>query len=97
MYEIEYTPQAAEDLRRFKKRERKIILDGIDDNLRYEPTVETRNRKQMRPNDVAEWELRLGDFRVLYNVDERVRIVEIQRVGEKRGSRFFFGGIEEEI
>jgi len=51
----------------------------------------------MRPNDVAEWELRLGDFRVLYDVDESVRIVEIQRVGEKRGNRFFFRGREGEI
>lgn len=31
------------------------------------------------------------------NAEELVRVVEIQRVGEKRGSRFFFGGIEEEI
>ncbi len=51
----------------------------------------------MRPNDVADWELRVGNFRVLYDVDEQVRIVEIQRVGEKRGSRFLFGGREEEI
>ncbi len=97
MYETEYTSQAAEDLKWFSKREQKIILDGIDDNLRYEPTVATRNRKPMRPNDVAEWELRLGDFRVLYDVDEIVRVVEIQRVGEKRRDRFFFRGREEEI
>jgi mRNA-degrading endonuclease RelE of RelBE toxin-antitoxin system len=97
MYNVEYSPEAAQDLKWFSKREQKIILDGIDDNLRYEPAVETRNRKQMRPSDVAEWELRLGDFRVLYNIDESVRIVEIQRVGEKRGNRFFFRGREEEI
>jgi mRNA-degrading endonuclease RelE of RelBE toxin-antitoxin system len=97
MYHIEYAPEAAQGLKWFSKREQKIILDGIDDNLRHEPTVETRNRKQLRPNDVAEWELRLGDFRVLYNVDEIVRVVEIQRVGEKRGNRFFFRGREEEL
>jgi mRNA-degrading endonuclease RelE of RelBE toxin-antitoxin system len=97
MYEIGYTSQATEDLRWFKKREQIIILDGVDTNLRYEPTVVTRNRKPMRPNETAEWELWLGDFRVLYNVDELVRIVEIQRVGEKRGSRLLFGGVEEEL
>ncbi len=97
MYSIEYTPKAAQDLKWFKKREQKIILDGIDENLCYEPTIETRNRKHMRSNDVAEWELRLGDFRILYNVDEIVRIVEIQRVGEKRGNRFFVRGREGEI
>jgi mRNA-degrading endonuclease RelE of RelBE toxin-antitoxin system len=97
MYEIEYTPQSTEDLRWFSKREQKIILDEIDDNLRHEPTLKTRNRKPMRSNDIAEWELRIGDFRVLYDVDEIVRIVEIQRVGKKRGNRFFFRGQEEEI
>ena len=97
MYEIEYTYQAAEDLRWFKKREQVIILDGIDANLRDAPTVVTRNRKLLRANETAEWELRLGDYRILYNVDELVRIVEIQRVGEKHGNRLLFGGREEEL
>ncbi len=97
MYEIEYTPQAMQDLKSFSKRAQNIILDGIDASLHHEPNVETRNRKRLRPNDTAEWELRIGNFRVLYDVDERVRIVEIQRVGEKRGSRFFFRGQEEDV
>lgn len=97
MYQIEYTAQATEDLNWFSKREQKIILDGIDANLRYEPTVKTRNRKPTRPNAVAAWELRIGDFRVLYDVDEQVRIVEVERIGEKRGNRFFFRGQQEDI
>jgi mRNA-degrading endonuclease RelE of RelBE toxin-antitoxin system len=97
MYEIEYTPRAIEDLKWFKKHEQNQIVDGIDLQLRYEPTVEARNRKRMRLNSVAAWELRIGDFRVLYDVDEQVRIVEIQRVGEKRGSDFFFRGRKEDL
>ena len=46
----------------------------------------------MQTNDLAKWELRIGEFRVLYNVDTQVRIVEIQRIGEKRGNTFFFQG-----
>lgn len=46
----------------------------------------------MRSNDKAEWELRIGDYRVLYTVGAQVRIVEIQRIGEKRGNAFFFRG-----
>jgi len=65
--------------------------------LRSEPTVETRNRKQMRPNNIAEWELRLGEFRVLYDVDEQVFIVDVQRIGEKKGNTFFFQGQQENI
>jgi mRNA-degrading endonuclease RelE of RelBE toxin-antitoxin system len=97
MYEIEYTQDAVNDLKWFRKHEQKIIITAIEVQLRYEPTVETRNRKPMRSNSVADWELRVGQFRVLYDVTEKVRIVEIQRIGQKRGDKFFFQGQEEEL
>lgn len=92
MYDIEYTPDALEDLQSFRKHEQNIIIDGIDAQLRYEPVIETRNRKRMRPNALAEWELRISDYRVLYTVEAQVQIIEIQRIGEKRGNTFFFRG-----
>jgi len=97
MYDIQYTETAIADLQWFKKYEQNQILDGIDQQLRHQPTVETRNRKRLRPNAVAAWELRISDFRVLYNVDEQVSIVEIQRIGEKRGNAFFFRGRKEDV
>ena len=97
MYAIEYAEQAIADMEWLKKHEQNEILDGIDQQLRYEPAVETRNRKRLRPNASAEWELRLGDVRVLYNVHDQVQIVEIQRIGEKRRNAFFFRGRKEEL
>ncbi len=97
MYTIEYTRRALEDLKTFKKHEQNEILDAVDAQLVYEPMVETHNRKRMRPNPYAAWELRVGDFRVLYDVDEQVWIVEIQGVGEKRREGFFFRGRREDI
>lgn len=92
MYDIDYTEDAIEDLQWFRKHEQNMIVDGIDEQLRYEPTLETRNRKRMRQNDKADWELRIGDYCILYMVGVQVRIVEIQRIGEKRGNAFFFRG-----
>ncbi|EFO80730.1 plasmid stabilization system protein, RelE/ParE famil [Oscillochloris trichoides DG-6] len=92
MYDIDYTEEALDDLQYFRKHEQNIIVDGIDEQLRYEPLVETRNRKPMRANTIAEWELRIEAYRVLYTVGSQVRIVEIQRIGEKRGNAFFFRG-----
>jgi mRNA-degrading endonuclease RelE of RelBE toxin-antitoxin system len=66
MYEIKFTPDAAEDLRALRTSEQVEIMDGIYDNLQYEPTVETHNQFRMRENYVAEWGLRLGKFRVFY-------------------------------
>jgi hypothetical protein len=62
MYEIELTIEAVEDLESFKRFDLRKIIDGIEAQLKYEPAVETRNRKRLRPNDVAEWNCGLGDF-----------------------------------
>lgn len=92
MYEIEFTSEAASDLRYFRKFEQKIILDAIQTQLLYEPAVETKNRFRRNPIDIAEWELRVGAFRVFYNVDEAVKIVSIERIGEKPNNTVFFRG-----
>lgn len=97
MYQIEFSATAKRDLKWFKKYEQKIILEGIDANLKYEPNVETRNRKRLRPNGTAEWELRLGGYRVIYDVYEIVRIVSIEAIGLKIGNIYRFGGKERDL
>ncbi|MBM4459880.1 MAG: type II toxin-antitoxin system RelE/ParE family toxin [Chloroflexi bacterium] len=97
MYELEFTPEADEDLSYLRKWEQKQITDAVKSQLEYEPTVETRNRKQLRRNPVAGWELRVGDFRVLYNVDEHMLAVEIVAVGVKIGDLLFVRGVRVEL
>ena len=92
MYEIEFTPEALEDLNSFRKFEQNEIIDGIETQLKHEPIVETRQRKEMRPNDIAGWELRVGKFRVFYNVEEKELIVSIEAVGFKIGNVLFIRG-----
>ena len=82
---------------RFRKNEQEEILNGMEANLLYEPTIETLNRKRLRPNDTAEWELRLGKYRVLYDVDNKIFIVSIEAIGLKLGSAFYFQGKEQEL
>ncbi len=94
MYAIEFDSETIEDLKWFKKHEQKEILDGIEANLQYEPTVVTRHRDQLRPNQTAEWKLRVGKYRVYYDVDQRVRIVAIVAVGLKVGNLVYFRGRE---
>jgi len=97
MYEIEYTPEAFEDLGSFRKFEQGHILDEVDAQLQYEPNVETRNRKQLRPNAVAEWELRIGNFRVFYDVFQAAKVVRVEAVGYKRRSQLFIHGQEYDL
>jgi mRNA-degrading endonuclease RelE of RelBE toxin-antitoxin system len=96
-YDIEYTLEAMEDLKRFRKYEQQLIVDQIDEQLSYEPARETRNRKRLRPNKVAEFELRITRFRVFYDVDENKKLVKIEAVGHKEGSRLFIRGKEYQL
>ena len=97
MYEIEYTLEAMEDLKRFRRYEQQLIVDQIDEQLSYEPSHETRNRKRLRPNTVAEFELRITRFRVFYDVDENKNLVKIEAVGHKEGNRLFILGKEYQL
>jgi mRNA-degrading endonuclease RelE of RelBE toxin-antitoxin system len=91
-YRIEYSPEAEEHLRFLTARQRATVLDSVDEQLRYEPTVETRNRKPMRPNPLAPWELRIGKLRAYYDVEEEPEpVVYIRAVGIKDRNRVRIG------
>lgn len=64
----------------------------MDKQLRHHPTVETRNRKPMRPNPVAPWELRISKLRIYYHVEEDPEpVVFIRAVGIKERNRVRIG------
>jgi mRNA-degrading endonuclease RelE of RelBE toxin-antitoxin system len=91
-YAIELTPQAAEHLGGLKARDRVTLLDQLARQLSREPTVETRNRKPMRPNPLAPWELRVGHLRVYYDVsDNPSPIVTVRAFGIKVRNRVRIG------
>jgi mRNA-degrading endonuclease RelE of RelBE toxin-antitoxin system len=88
-YEIRYTTGAAEDLAELRAYIRGPILDAIDEQLTFEPEVRTRN-KQPLVDLVPPWEfvpplreLRVGSYRVFYDVDEAEPIVVVRAIREK--------------
>ena len=91
-YDIEYSPEAGEHLQRLFARQQKIVVDAVDRQLINQPTLETKNRKPMRPNPVAPWELRIGSLRVYYEVEEQpTPKVTILAVGVKERNRVRIG------
>jgi hypothetical protein len=50
---IAYSPESEDHLRALVARDRVIVLDAVDEQLTHQPTVETRNRKPLRPNSLA--------------------------------------------
>ena len=80
-------------MRRLTTRQQTIVLDAVDRQLLNQPNVETRNRKPMRPNPVAPWELRIGNLRVYYEVnDDPEPTVVVLAVGIKDRDRVRIGG-----
>jgi mRNA-degrading endonuclease RelE of RelBE toxin-antitoxin system len=97
MYEMDFTQSARQDLKVLRKFAQQLILDGIDEQLPFEPLVETLNRKQLEPNDISEWELRLGKYRVLYDVEEQGQRVVIRAIGYKVGNDVYIRGERREL
>jgi mRNA-degrading endonuclease RelE of RelBE toxin-antitoxin system len=74
-----------------------LIRAKIEEQLLYEPHVETKNRKPLRQPApfAATWEIRFGPdnrFRVLYDIDEEHPTVQIVAIGEKKGNRLIVAG-----
>src|SRR5215475_760424 len=97
MFQIEFTPEAIEDVEQLRAFDQRHIIGTIQEQLTYQPLEMTRNRKKLRPNKLAEWELRIIPFRVFYDVDPDHSIVRVVAVGYKQGNTLFIHGEEYEL
>jgi mRNA-degrading endonuclease RelE of RelBE toxin-antitoxin system len=98
-YTLAFASEVTKHLRAIDAKYHALIWEQIGEQLRFEPTRETTNRKPlMRPAPFgAAWEIRFGPdnrFRVLYDLDQESRVVQIMAIGEKQGERLFIGGEE---
>jgi mRNA-degrading endonuclease RelE of RelBE toxin-antitoxin system len=97
-FRIEYAEAALRHLRDLSARERAQVLNTVVQQLEHQPTTPTRNRKLLRANSVAPWELRIGDLRVYFDVQESpVAVVSVRAVGKKVREKILIGGAEVEI
>ncbi len=92
---VEIKEVAIDHLRWFGKNTGRKLLGAALEQLQRDPLAESRNQKKLRPNRIAQRELRLfGKYRVLFSVDEPNRLVTIVLVGENRGNRLLVAGEE---
>lgn len=98
-YQLEISPAAENHLRALTARQQQIVLAAIAQQLLYQPTVETRNRKPMRFNALAGWELRIANLRVYYDVveSESLQVVLVRAIGIKDRNKVFIGGEEVDL
>jgi len=89
MFEICFSESVDQELKKFRVRDQRIILDAIEKQLRRDPEIETRKRKKLEclvpPFEAIPpiWELRVGEFRVFYDVDREQKIVLVRAIRRK--------------
>ena len=96
-YQIEVTDDAKADLYHYTAFERKIITEEIRNQISQQPLIETRNRKKLRDNPIASWELRSNKYRIFYEVNETSRKVTIVAIGHKEHNILLIKGKEVKI
>jgi mRNA-degrading endonuclease RelE of RelBE toxin-antitoxin system len=92
MFEVGYHPEAARELRALRAYDRARILDAIERHLLVSPLTLGRSKKVLDLGEEGHvHQLRVGDFRVFYDVDETERMVLIRYV--RRKGRKTTGGV----
>ncbi len=98
-FTIIYAPITKQHLRSIEPKYFPLIRDTIQEQLAFEPTTETRNRKPLKRPVLfaATWEIRFGPnnrFRVFYDVDRLEALVSILAIGIKERNVIIIGGEE---
>jgi mRNA-degrading endonuclease RelE of RelBE toxin-antitoxin system len=78
-YEIVFSPEAYDDLKRLSARDRTTACSAIETHLRFEPGKTSKSRiKRLRGMSRPEYRLRVGEFRIYYDIkDTDVEILAI--------------------
>ena len=86
MYEILFEQNVEEELAAIRPFDGRRIFDAIRRQLTHAPTIPTRNRKIVegaRPSfrfDPPLWELRVGAYRVFYDINDAERKVNVRAI-----------------
>ena len=88
-FQIDIVEDAAAEILAFPAFIRRQLVEAIESQLVHAPNVATRNRKPLRglvpPWEHLDptWEIRVGEYRVFYDVDEAAAVVHIRAVRHK--------------
>jgi mRNA-degrading endonuclease RelE of RelBE toxin-antitoxin system len=87
MYEIDIRPKAQRQLKKLAKKQREIyltIMVSIDSLVNFPEVVSI---KTLKAHDY-QYRLRVGDYRILFDADTRVEIIEVQEVKKRDESTY---------
>lgn len=79
MWEVRLDREAEKVLKRLMPETRERVLKALERlrNNPFPPGIE-------KLKTTNEWRLRVGDYRIVYRVDEKRRVVEVSEIGHRR-------------
>jgi mRNA-degrading endonuclease RelE of RelBE toxin-antitoxin system len=91
IYTLRFSVGVERELRALRAYDQTSILDGIEEQLIHRPDVVSRRRKVLEDFTALEewaaappiWQVRIGEFRVFYDVDREKRVVWVRAVRRK--------------
>lgn len=79
MYAVNWSNKAKKQLRKIDRKEQLTIIDAVD---RLEEFPNARNVISLTKHEY-EYRMRVGNYRILFDADTEVRIIEIQQVKKR--------------
>jgi len=83
MYNITTTKKAHKALKALTHKPRERIAESIQ-RLAHNPDDEALDVKPLVNHDIAGYRLRVGDYRVLFNRDDEIRVIAIERIAHRQ-------------
>lgn len=80
-YRITVSEKAEKDMLRLPLQERAKLANKID---RLAENPRPRGCKKLKGQTEELWRIRAGNYRILYAIDDEVRIVDVRKVGDRR-------------
>ncbi|MDP2388518.1 MAG: type II toxin-antitoxin system RelE/ParE family toxin [Bacteroidota bacterium] len=81
MYKIEITKHALKEILSLPTKTSKLISKTIE-NLASNPRPQ--GCKKLKGEKEYLWRVRVGDYRVIYDIQDKVEIIEIRKVGHRK-------------
>jgi mRNA-degrading endonuclease RelE of RelBE toxin-antitoxin system len=89
MYQVEIVSEAVGELAGVPVFHRRLLEKLIESKLPFEPGKASRNCKRLEPlvtqfvHEPPLWELRCGEWRIFYDIDDEGKKVTVRAVREK--------------
>lgn len=81
-YTVEYTPQAVKALKKLDRHTRALIIGWIEKNL-IGCEDPRRHGKDLTANRSGQWRYRVGDYRLLADIQDDKIVILILHVGHR--------------